>query len=80
MKRITQLDGGRGIAVLMVFAYHALRVPLMWTGVDLFFVLSGFLITGVLLNLKESRSVSAYWPTFYFRRLLRIAPRISDLS
>jgi peptidoglycan/LPS O-acetylase OafA/YrhL len=74
MKRIPQLDGLRGIAVLMVFAYHMLRVPLTWAGVDLFFVLSGFLITGILLRLKGHRTMARYWSAFYFRRLLRIAP------
>ncbi len=74
MKRIPQLDGLRGIAVLMVFAYHALHVPLMWAGVDLFFVLSGYLITGVLLRLKEDHTIAEYWSAFYFRRSLRIAP------
>jgi peptidoglycan/LPS O-acetylase OafA/YrhL len=74
MKRIPQLDGVRGMAVLMVFAYHALHVPLLWAGVDLFFVLSGYLITGVLMRLKETRSLGGYWSTFYMRRAVRIAP------
>jgi peptidoglycan/LPS O-acetylase OafA/YrhL len=74
MKRIPQLDGLRGIAVLMVFAYHALHVPLMWAGVDLFFVLTGYLITGILLRLKEDHDTAEYWSAFYFRRILRIAP------
>ena len=74
MKRIPQLDGLRGIAVLMVFAYHALHVPLLWAGVDLFFVLSGYLITGILLRLREEHDTPGYWSAFYFRRLLRIAP------
>ena len=45
MKRVPQLDGLRGIAILMVFLYHGLQVPVFWCGVDLFFVLSGYLIT-----------------------------------
>src|ERR1700722_20002721 len=78
MKRISQLDGLRGIAILMVFLYHALFVPLLWSGVDLFFVLSGYLITGILLRLKErtdtgDASISFFAP-FYLRRAYRILP------
>jgi peptidoglycan/LPS O-acetylase OafA/YrhL len=71
MKRITQLDGLRALAILMVFMKHAFRMPLMWMGVDLFFILSGFLITGVLLNAKE-KSLGHYFAHFYERRARRI--------
>jgi peptidoglycan/LPS O-acetylase OafA/YrhL len=74
MKRIPQLDGLRGIAVLMVFFHHALRVPLFWSGVDLFFVLSGYLITGILLRLKERKATEGYGKAFYLRRIRRIVP------
>ena len=74
-RRIPQIDGLRAIAILMVFAAHAFAVPLFWMGVDLFFVLSGFLITGILLRLKEKRADGgSYWSSFYARRVRRILP------
>jgi peptidoglycan/LPS O-acetylase OafA/YrhL len=79
LRRVSQLDGLRGIAILMVFFYHAFNVPVFWSGVDLFFVLSGYLITGVLLHLKERHSMggesrSGAWRIFYLRRARRIFP------
>lgn len=71
MKRISSLDGVRGLAILAVFFHHSLHLKLMWMGVDLFFVLSGFLITGVLLAMKE-RSLQDYFSVFYERRARRI--------
>jgi len=82
------LDGLRGVAILLVFATHAIAAPLApaatrvdaavhaiayvgWTGVDLFFVLSGFLITGILLDTKGQ---PGWWPNFVARRALRIFP------
>ncbi len=80
------LDGLRGLAILMVMLFHygtALNshsfpqhvvmfgCELGWTGVDLFFVLSGFLITGILL---DSRDADNYFSSFYCRRVLRIFP------
>ena len=82
LTRIAELDGIRGIAILLVFAVH-LGVPacppgilqkalgMGWVGVDLFFVLSGFLITGILLDSKNS---SNYFSRFYLRRVFRIFP------
>jgi peptidoglycan/LPS O-acetylase OafA/YrhL len=78
--RIPQLDGLRGLAILMVFLYHAFSIPLLWSGVDLFFVLSGYLITGILLRLKPIRGPGGLrasgkaWRTFYARRVRRILP------
>lgn len=86
--RVPELDGLRGIAVLTVMIYHFsivknvtdlgidnayYRIAAMgWAGVDLFFVLSGFLITGILL---EAKGVSKhYFRSFYLRRVLRIFP------
>lgn len=80
-KKIPQLDGVRGIAVLLVLMDHAggtyPSLPFQWAlgkgwmGVDLFFVLSGFLITGILIDAKPS---SGYFKNFYARRCLRIWP------
>ncbi len=83
---IPALDGLRGLAVLMVFVYHygggmqssvrAMRVFGMinkggWCGVTLFFLLSGFLITGILW---DSKGEPHWWRNFYARRTLRIFP------
>jgi peptidoglycan/LPS O-acetylase OafA/YrhL len=70
--RIEQLDGLRAVAILAVIVHHCMRVPLLWVGVDIFFVLSGFLITGILIRRKQKRS--GYYSGFYFRRLFRIQP------
>lgn len=70
--RIEQLDGLRAIAILAVAVHHCLEIPLLWVGVDVFFVLSGFLITGILLRRK--RQPKDYFSGFYFRRLFRIQP------
>jgi len=83
--RILELDGLRGIAILLVWTGHYFAVPgegavhyldgywfrLGWTGVDLFFVLSGFLIGGILLQVRSS---PRYFRTFYARRFFRIIP------
>jgi peptidoglycan/LPS O-acetylase OafA/YrhL len=84
---IPALDGLRGLAILAVMLYHfsgdfdfgpsrlgwwslrALRAG--WIGVDLFFVLSGFLITGILIDTIKSPN---YFRNFYARRVLRIFP------
>jgi peptidoglycan/LPS O-acetylase OafA/YrhL len=80
MKKIPQLDAVRGLAVLLVLLhnsdrYSSLHLHLVsdngWMGVDLFFVLSGFLITGILLDTKQSEG---YFRNFYARRCLRIWP------
>jgi peptidoglycan/LPS O-acetylase OafA/YrhL len=65
------LDGIRGWAVLAVVSYHLFGLPGGWMGVDVFFVLSGFLITSALLQDKHNPGVLG---RFYTRRLLRIFP------
>lgn len=86
-QRIPALDGLRGVASMMVFGYHfgpsilpetgsafqLLRtIPPFWfQGVPLFFVLSGFLISGILVGERNS---PRYFQTFYAQRAFRIFP------
>jgi peptidoglycan/LPS O-acetylase OafA/YrhL len=70
-QRIETLDGIRGCAILMVLFLHAGWFNKGWVGVDLFFVLSGYLITGIL---RESRDEAFYWRRFYIKRATRIIP------
>lgn len=90
LNHIRALDGTRGIAVIAVMLYHFMHVPLVssskfdqifgdvlrlgWIGVDLFFVLSGFLITRILIQAKQVQLFSGYLKTFYKKRVLRIFP------
>jgi peptidoglycan/LPS O-acetylase OafA/YrhL len=83
--RMPALDGLRGIAILLVLAHgfdvvqtrsgpgHGIDIALDlgWIGVQLFFVLSGFLITGILLDTRTARG---YYKSFLIRRVLRIFP------
>lgn len=74
MKYIKSLDGVRGLAILLVFFFHYLTpFEFGWVGVQLFFVLSGYLITSILLKDKQ-RKLGDYLKTFYWRRTLRIFP------
>ncbi len=68
--RYPELDGLRGIAILMVVAYHYELAPFL-SGVDLFFVLSGFLLGGILLDKQDAPN---YFKAFYARRFCRILP------
>jgi len=79
------LDGIRGLAIIMVLFHHSTDMAVVTTadkaatlflhwggfGVDLFFVLSGFLITGIL---ADTRGHKGYFKSFYARRILRIFP------
>jgi peptidoglycan/LPS O-acetylase OafA/YrhL len=84
--RDPRLDGLRGLAILPVMLYHltffgyanqpldralTFLPSLGWTSVDLFFVLSGYLITGILWR---ARGATRYFRDFYARRALRIFP------
>lgn len=77
MEKISEIDGLRALAALSVFANHALIWTLVratgsgWIGVDLFFVISGYLITSILLGMRDSPK---YFKNFYMRRTLRIFP------
>jgi peptidoglycan/LPS O-acetylase OafA/YrhL len=71
---IPGLDGLRAIAFLLVFALHTNYLQIGWVGVSLFFVLSGFLITGILLDMKKALASKQYFLKFYGRRFLRIFP------
>src|SRR5579859_6495153 len=83
---VLELDGLRGVAILLVLATHftphiavSSRISAWilkaaeggWIGVDLFFVLSGFLITGILLRAKGNPGALK---VFFARRILRIFP------
>ena len=85
-RHIPALDGLRGVAVLIIIVFHfgggaassnvVIRtigqlIRFGWTGVSLFFLLSGFLITGILWS---GRNAANRWRTFYLRRTLRIFP------
>ena len=67
------LDGLRALAVAMVFGVHFLPkiFPYGWLGVQIFFVLSGFLITGILYDTRHDPN---RFKNFYARRVLRIFP------
>lgn len=86
--RIPELDGIRGLAILLVILCHYVGNPdhaalgfwinrsllaftIGWSGVDLFFVLSGFLIGGILIDARNSPH---YFRAFYMRRVFRILP------
>ena len=85
-RHLPALDGLRGLAIVLVFLVHygggakssflplriaGLAVQAGWTGVTLFFILSGFLISGILWDARDQPHP---WRNFYMRRVLRIFP------
>jgi peptidoglycan/LPS O-acetylase OafA/YrhL len=84
---VSALDGIRGLAILMVLGHHLIYIntspmaPIyvwtrairdsLWSGVDVFFALSGFLITGILVRTVAEPE---FFRNFYARRVLRIFP------
>lgn len=74
---VPELDGIRGIAILLVMLFH-IGTPIFkggFIGVDVFFVLSGFLITSLLLKEYDNHQKIAL-KNFYVRRALRLAPAL----
>ena len=71
-----EIDGLRAVAVLVVVAYHAFPKTIKggFIGVDIFFVISGFLISGIILNDLQEGAFS-FW-NFYSRRIRRIFPAL----
>lgn len=72
-QRTAELDGLRGLAAAAIVFYHCgtQRLPGGWAAVDLFFVLSGYLITSIIVTHGGS---PGFLKTFYIRRFLRIGP------
>jgi peptidoglycan/LPS O-acetylase OafA/YrhL len=66
---VKELDGIRGVAIACVMLFHFGYLPVGWIGVQFFFVLSGYLITTILLNDRVTDLRRFYW-----RRTLRIFP------
>lgn len=82
VRHVPELDGARGLAILLVLVWHYLvdqargswiarAGMLTWSGVDLFFVLSGFLLGSILIRYRGGER---FYAAFYARRVCRIVP------
>lgn len=74
-RHIPSLDGVRGLAILAVLTVHSGLNHYGGAGVDVFFVLSGYLITGILLN-ERIETGRVGFKNFYMRRWLRLFPAL----
>ena len=75
--RRPDIQGLRALAVIVVIAFHAgLPVPGGFVGVDVFFVISGFVITAMLMR-EWASSGGLAWGTFYLRRFRRLTPALA---
>jgi peptidoglycan/LPS O-acetylase OafA/YrhL len=72
-KKIGEIQGLRALAAILVLVFHAKFLPGGFVGVDIFYVISGFLITGLLLKeLNSNGRISL--KAFYLRRSKRLLP------
>jgi peptidoglycan/LPS O-acetylase OafA/YrhL len=71
---IPGLDGIRAVAMMIILNFHVGGYQFAWFAVQSFFVLSGFLITGILLRMKDTLPAKQFFSKFYGRRFLRIFP------
>ena len=71
--RITQIQGLRALAAILVTLFHARLVPGGFIGVDIFYVISGYLITGLILREIE-KTGTLDLKSFYQRRIKRLLP------
>jgi len=70
---IKGLNGARGLSIVLIILFHCGSLEVFWLAVQLFFVLSGFLITNILMR-QSSLPAADYFRIFYGRRALRIFP------